>query len=81
MEEVGIEKARTSSKADISVNGISYSLKEINGSPPAIVNHTPRHGFENVCSTIGVSIDELDKIIEEYWDLRLSGQIKQDTKI
>jgi hypothetical protein len=77
---LGIGKAQTGSKADISVNRIKYSLKEINGSPPAIVNHTPRPGFENVCDRIGVSITKLDKIISDYWSLRQQGIIKEDTK-
>ena len=78
---LGIGKAQTGSKADISVNKIKYSLKEINGGPPAIVNHTPRPGFEKVCNRIGVSITKLDKIISDYWSLRQKGIIKQDTKI
>ena len=32
-------------------------------SPPAIVNHTARPGYENVCNEVGVSIKELDIII------------------
>lgn len=77
---LGIGKARASSKADIAINGIQYSLKEINASPPAIVNHTPRPGFENVCKKVGVSIIKLDRIISNYWQLRQQGIIKEDTK-
>ena len=76
-----IGKAKTSSKADLSVNGIQYTLKEINGSPPAIVNHTPRPGFETACNHVGVSIKKLDDIILKYWELRKKGTIKEDTKI
>ncbi len=78
---LGIAKSRTSSKADITVNGISYSLKEMGASPPAIVNHTPRHGFETACANTGSSITKLDKIISKYWKLRQDGTIKEDTKI
>ena len=78
---LGIGKARTSSKADISVNRIQYSLKEIGASPPAIVNHTTRHGFQNACNSVNVSIATLDKIISVYWKLRNNGTIKEDTKI
>ena len=81
VDVLGIAKARTCSKADITVNGTSYSLKEMGASPPAIVNHTPRHGFETACNHVGVSIDELDDIITEYWALRQNGTIKEDTKI
>ena len=81
VDVLGIAKSRTSSKSDITVNGVNYSLKETGASPPAIVNHTPRHGFENACNSVNVSIATLDKIISEYWKLRQNGTIKEDTKI
>ncbi len=81
VKSLGIAKSKTSSKADVTVNGISYSLKEMGASPPAIVNHTPRHGFETACDNVKSSISTLDKIISEYWKLRNSGTIKEDTKI
>ena len=77
---LGIAKARTLSKADVAVNGVRYSLKEIGASPPAIVNHTARPGFETACKHVGVSIKKLDDIISDYWKLRQRGIIKEDTK-
>lgn len=77
-ETLQISKASPRSKADISINGTSYSLKEMRGSPPAIVNHTARPGFETACSETGTKIGTLDKIISEYWKKRKSGKIKED---
>ena len=62
---LGIGKSKTGTKADVSVNNVRYSVKEMNSAPPAIVNHTPRNGFENVCERIGAQIDTLDSIIDE----------------
>jgi len=81
IDTLGIKKSKSNSKADIKINQISYSLKEISAGKPAIVNHTPRHGFEYACAHIGSSIVTLDKIIELYWELRLNGTITEDTKI
>ena len=79
-DELVVGKSKTSSKMDISINKTRYSMKDVGGSPPAIVNHTPRPGYENVCSEVGVSIKELDIIIEEYWKLREKKIITEDVK-
>jgi len=79
IKTLNISKSGMKSKADISINGIRYSIKEVGAGPPAIINHTPRPGFENVCKIIGTPIQELDYIVSEYWDLRIKGTIKQDT--
>lgn len=76
--KLGIKKANNSSKADTIVNGIPISLKSNFGSPPAIVNHTTRPGFEFAAEISNAKIEDLDLIIEQYWDLRLSGQIGED---
>lgn len=78
---LGIQKSATFSKTDISINGKQFSVKEINGAPAAIINHTPRPGFERICDKLGIGISELDEIIEHYWKLRKNGDIKEDTKI
>ena len=65
---------------DISINGKKYSVKEINGNDPAIVNHTPRPGYEMACCRLGVSIKKLDTIIDKYWKLRDDGTIHEDVK-
>lgn len=75
---IGISKAATGAKADVYINKIGYSLKSNNAAPPAIVNHTARPGFVNVFQRINKNIQGLDKIIDEYWKLRLSGQIGED---
>ena len=69
-DELAVGKSNPSAKMDISINKTRYSMKDVGGSPPAIVNHTARPGYENVCNDVGVSIKELDIIIAEYWNLR-----------
>jgi len=80
VKTLGIKKSKSNSKSDISINNISYSIKETSAAPPAIVNHTSRKGFEFACKKCGSSIKKLDEIIESYWSLRLEGIIKQDVK-
>lgn len=77
---VGIGKSPTGSKSDVYINGKGYSVKALDCAPPAIVNHTNRKGWLRVCDVCNVSIDKLDGMIEEYWNLRLKGTIKEDTK-
>jgi len=74
----GVSKAGTSYKADTQINGFNYSLKSKKSAPPAIVNHTTRPGFEFAANISGGSIDDLDKIIDEYWLLRFAGTIAED---
>ena len=66
LEEIlKIGKSNRNSKADVSVNNVKYSVKEIGAASPAIINHTPRNGFEKVCEIIDSQIDTLDSIIDE----------------
>ncbi len=77
-DKLGIRKAKSKSKADTFINGIPISLKSNFGSPPAIVNHTTRPGFEFVAENSEGKIEDLDIIIDQYWELRMSGQIGED---
>lgn len=79
-DELGIGKSRSKAKMDISINKTRYSMKDVGGGPPAIVNHTARPGYENVCNEVGVSIKELDIIIAKYWKLREKKIITEDVK-
>ena len=79
-DKLGISKSNPYAKMYISINKIRYSMKDIGGNPPAIVNHTPRPGYENVCNDVGISIKELDIIIAEYWNLRGKKIIAEDVK-
>jgi len=78
---LNISKSGMKSKADISINGTRYSIKEMGASPPAIINHTPRPGFETVCKILNATIQELDDIVDEYWRLRTDGIISEDTRV
>ena len=75
---LGASKSGKFSKADISINNITYSVKETSGSNFAIVNHTRRDGFEFACEQCDSSIKTLDEIIKSYWELRLAGTLTQD---
>ena len=76
--QVGAFKAPKGSKADVYVNGLGISVKSHRGANPAFLNHTHRAGLLKVCQRIGVSIDELDLIIKEYWEKRKAGIIRED---
>lgn len=77
-EPLGISKSGGRSKSDVYINGIGYSVKYMSGAPPAIINHTPRPGFETACNHSNVDIKNLDDIISEYWELRESKKIGED---
>ncbi len=74
-----VNKAPTSAKRDVIINGKGYSLKSIRKRPPAIVNHTTREKWIRICQVIGEKIDLLDEMVAEYWDLRVNGKIGEDT--
>ena len=65
-------------KADVFINGISYSLKFTNSAPPAIVNHTNRTGWEFAAQHKGLNMAPLDALINDYWNKRLFGVITED---
>jgi len=76
-----IKKTKSIDKADLSINGINYSIKSNRKAMPALVNHTHRAGIEKVCTRIGLSIKEIDDAIDNYWTLRLNGNISEDVKM
>lgn len=77
-QTVGIVKAGLFSKSDVYVNGKGYSIKSYDGSPPAIVNHTNRLGWDFVAQQTGASLSALDGLISDYWVKRIGGIIKED---
>lgn len=77
-KKVGAFKAPAGSKADVYVNGFGISVKSHRGANPAFLNHTHRAGFIKVCQRVGVSIEELDQIIRDYWVKRQTGIIGED---
>lgn len=79
-KQVGAFKSPAGSKADVYVNGLGISVKSHRGANPAFLNHTHRAGLLKVCKRIGVSINELDEIIKDYWTKRKSGIIGEDVK-
>ena len=79
-ELCNVKKSPAGSKADVHINEIGYSIKSNRSAPPAIVNHTARPGFVNVCKRIGLRIEPLDNIIKEYWNKRSGGEFGEDVK-
>lgn len=79
-KDCGIIKAGSHSKADTIINGESISVKSKKHSPPAIVNHTTRPGFEFAAKHSGGEIEKLDLLIENYWQNRLANLIGEDVK-
>lgn len=77
-KEVGAFKAPAGSKADVFINDIGISVKSLRGAPSAFLNHTHRSGFVQVCQRVGTDIAELDEIIADYWEKRLTGIIGED---
>jgi hypothetical protein len=75
-----LKKSKSNSKADISINNITYSVKEVSGGKVTIVNQTKRPGFEFVCEQCDSSIKTLDKIIELYWKNRCAGILGEDVR-
>ncbi|MAZ93210.1 MAG: hypothetical protein CMF58_02225 [Lentimicrobiaceae bacterium] len=75
-----LKKSPAGSKADVHINELGYSIKSNRSAPPAIVNHTSRPGFVNVCKRIGVNIGPLDNIIKDYWQKRNEGEFGEDIK-
>lgn len=71
-------KAPAGYKADVSINGINYSVKFSGSAKAAIVNHTNRKGFLRVCEHLNISIAPLDNIISNYWTKRELGTIMED---
>lgn len=79
-ESLGISKASSSYKADVIINGFGVSLKSTRKGPPAIVNHTNRIGWQFAANHSKGNINELDRIVEEYWRLRSAGEITEDIR-
>jgi hypothetical protein len=73
-----IGKAGALSKADVFINGTGYSIKFTSSAPPAIVNHTNRTGWEFAAQQKKIAMAPLDSLINDYWNKRISGVIKED---
>ena len=77
-QSLGISKAGAGQKADVFINDVGYSLKSHRSAPPAIVNHTPRPGWEFACLHSRTSIARLDTAVDAYWALRQQSTIRED---
>jgi len=73
-----ITKSKSTDKADVKINDIFYSLKCTGYGKPTIVNHTNRIGWLKIAELKDLDISSLDKIIDQYWELRTKGVISED---
>lgn len=80
-KSLNVIKAKPSAKSDVYINNSGVSIKSQSSAPAAIVNHTTRPGFEFACNNSNSNIKFLDEAVKEYWELRLSNEITEDTKI
>ena len=76
--KINIGKSKSTDKADIKINNVSYSLKCTGHAMPAIINHTPRNGWLKIAERENLDITKLDNIINEYWSLREAEEISED---
>ena len=76
----GLKKSPPSYKADIYINNIPCSLKSTRGSKPALLNHTHRDGMIKVMNRINKNIANLDVLVAQYWQDRLSKKHNEDVK-
>lgn len=77
---VKANKAGRFAKADVFINGIGISVKSERGAAPSLINHTTRDKILRVMKSIDKPMLPLDQIVDQYWNLRLQGVIKEDIK-
>ena len=74
-------KAGFNEKADVFINGIGISVKSERGANPSIINHTTRDKILRVMNAVNAPIPPLDSMVGNYWRLRLSKALREDTCI
>ena len=73
-----IDNSKIVSKVDITLNNKHTSIRCLNYTDRALVNHSHRRKYEAVCNYIGESIKPLDKMISDYWICRRLGVFNED---
>ena len=73
-----IDNSQVVSKIDITLNNKDCSIRCLNYTDRALVNHSHRRKYEAVCNYIGESIKPLDKMINDYWICRKLGVFNED---
>ena len=73
-----IDNSKVVSKIDITLNNKNCSIRCLNYTDRALVNHSHRRKYEAVCSYIGESILPLDRMINDYWICRKLGVFNED---
>lgn len=71
-------KAASRDKADVYINNKGFSLKSTRAAPPTYLNHTHRQGIKRVCDRENISISNIDRTVELYWNQRMAGVLTED---
>ena len=77
-QKIKAGKAGAFDKADVYINGIGISVKSRRGQPPTIINQTSREKILRVMRAINNPIAPLDRIVNRYWEHRLSTNGPED---
>lgn len=73
-----LEGSNIVSKIDIILNNKSCSIRCLDYTDRALVNHSHRRKYESVCKFIGLPIEPLDKMVRDYWTCRKLGVFNED---
>ena len=73
-----VDNSKIVSKIDITLNGKNCSIRCLNYTDRALVNHSHRRKYEAVCNHIGESIEPLDTMVNDYWTCRTLGLFNED---
>ena len=77
-KEIGYSQTSRGKKCDITINGKRTAIRCMNYTDRALVNHSTRPKYEKVCNRLGLSIDELDSIIDHYIERRKNRFFNED---
>lgn len=73
-----VDESKIVSKIDITLNNKNCSVRCLDYTDRALVNHSHRRKYEAVCDYIGLSIVPLDKMVRDYWTCRKLGIFNED---
>lgn len=75
-DSIGIRKIRpVGAKSDIYLNDVGYAICNLTQDQPVFVDGLTRGQLSSVCGMVNVSMEHLDKCMDEYWRLRTKGVI------
>lgn len=72
------DNSKVVSKIDLTLNNKHCSIRCLNYTDRALVNHSHRRKYEAVCNFIGEPVKPLDKMVSDYWICRKLGVFNED---